>query len=667
MCQRVTSEEMATSGLSVKDYDQFCAASAAGDQEKALKLIEAVADSCPSPLSPSDLFLDGSDRSSRAGLPPVSPLYIALQNECFDVVRYLLTLCPQIVDHLVPTARHLSYCYDSETILHLACRRGYDEIIQLLLDHGALTEIQGCRMGTPLHIAAEHGRLRAAELLLDHGADVEARDTSGNTPLHVAAAWDSLAVVQFLLTRGADIRARAFFGEDVYSIAISRGAEKVLNFLCSHDNSPMFSPGQPSTPCPLYLLAAFPGKSRSFSALLERLIEGPRCPAALRVDALLISTCCSMYSTRSEAKFKDALRDKEVLLASCPPEILPSLPWYGYRVEVQTVREWERIQGDRKTEFYYQRCIILERCLGSSHPTTYHYMSWLIGYCLNLTSQSICIQPLQIRVLDLFLCREQLKLEFCVRPIFSAQLILEMAKTPNNDTFHLWIARMLHGIEIFLKVRDSHQTCTAFNANPTPLADPLVKICVETLGLFRTWISSSLPTGPLGNSEESFLPSDSPFNQLGHKFASLCSLSLRGRSLLTLALGRAFAGKTDAQTPTLRLLQALLEWGELEHINLPDPDTGTRPLHGALGTLGSSAALILLAHGAHLDAMSRNNAVFFPGNALSATLSSVEPFLTSPLPLMCQCSWLILRKHVPFDKLDLPVRVKDFIRLHDVP
>lgn len=650
---------MATSGLSVKDYDQFCVASAAGDQDKALKLIEAVADSCPSPLCPSDLLLDGS--VSRAGLPLVSPLYVALQDECFDVFRHLLSLCPQTVDYLVPTARYLSYCYDSETLLHLACRRGCTEIIQLLLDYGASTEIQGCRVGTPLHIAAEHSRLRAAELLLDHGADLEARDTSGNTPLHVAAAWDSLAVVKFLLNRGADIRARAYFGEDVYSIAISRGAEKVLEFLCSHDSSPMFSPGQPSTPCPLYLLAAFPGKSRSFSVLLKRLIEDPQCPVALKVDALLISACCGIYSVRSEMKFKDALREKKTLLAPCPP-----IPHYGHRVEVQMARKWEKIQGDKEIEFYYQRCIILERCLGSHHPTTYHYMAWLIAYHLNLASQSSQIQPLQIRALDFFLYREQLKLELCVGPIFSAQLLLEIVKMPNQDTFHLWITHMLQGIEIFLKVRGTHETCSAFNASPTPLADPLVKICVETIGLFRTWLSSSLPTRPL---EGSFLPSesDSLFNKLGCNFVSLCSLSLRGRSLLTLALKRTFAGKTAAQTSTLRLLQALLEWGESEHINQPDPDTGTRPLHGALSTLGNDAALILLAHGAHLDSMSRNNTVFFPGNTLSATLSSEEPFLNSPLPLMCQCSWLILKEHVPYDKLDLPIRVKDFIRLHDAP
>ena len=684
--------------LSPDDYRQFCSEVQAGRQQKAILLIHQFVKSLHQLPTPSNLLLDVSDHPSISGLPPISPLYVALSDECFDVVRYLLTLCPQIVNQLVPTASILTYCYDSETLLHLACRKGFCELVPLFLDLGASTEIQGCRVGTPLHIAAEHGHLEIIDLLLKQGANIEARDSSGNTPLHVAAAWNKLLVVQLLLDRGANINSRAYFGEDVYNIAISRGAGEVLRFLCCCSSSPMFELQLSGVPCPLLQLASFPGRNKSFSVLLVEMITNPQCPADLKVDALLIHATCKIFSARSEAKFKEALKMKEALFATKLSKPVQCHPWYGVRQEIESCEEWDEVQGDKEVEFYYQRCIILERCLGSAHPITYHYIIWLMSHINNTPS----FQSLQIRALDLLVSREELKLDLCRAPLFPVSLISKIL--PSKETIDQSVALMLKGVEVFLKMRDSHKTCTAFKVNPTHQNDLLVNIIIKILEQFRAWVFFGLSENM--DISDISMPKDPVLHNLGCKFVSICCSELIGISILNLILKKKFA--TNAKTATLLLLMTLLQWGESNHINVPDLN-GILPLHAAYYVLGNSGVSIILEHGAHFDAVSSNGTVFIPQRCNLSFLSSQASYsstvlhsanndnqtplfsctrgptscslspisllsegrlsnnshLHSPLPLFCLCSWFIVMQHIPYSKMNLPTRIKLFIQLHD--
>ena len=73
-----------------------------------------------------------------------------------------------------------------------------------LLEHGADPAV--CRaqdQETPLHAAARRGcRNQILQMLIDHGAEVNAKDAAGSTPLALARSKERSRVVEFLRERG---------------------------------------------------------------------------------------------------------------------------------------------------------------------------------------------------------------------------------------------------------------------------------------------------------------------------------------------------------------------------------------------------------------------------------------------------------------------------------
>ena len=91
------------------------------------------------------------------------------------------------------------------TPLQIAAARGAVEIVQLLIDSGAVVDARDFAQETALHSAARGGSTNVVELLLSRGTDVNARSTNGATPLSEAAGEGHMAVVELLLAKGADI------------------------------------------------------------------------------------------------------------------------------------------------------------------------------------------------------------------------------------------------------------------------------------------------------------------------------------------------------------------------------------------------------------------------------------------------------------------------------
>ena len=176
--------------------------------------------------------------------------------------------------------------------LHIACEKGYDSLVKLLLDAGAnpkeasgngvtplgLVCILGKQVvvklllerlskedldviipvdrGTALHLACQNGHPEIVALLVEHGADLGVKNNIGETPLHVAAkevpepegdinyACQHDDVVKLLLERGSSITAVDDLGLKPIDLVRKSGNVSVVDLLESAEQSPSFC-GEP--------------------------------------------------------------------------------------------------------------------------------------------------------------------------------------------------------------------------------------------------------------------------------------------------------------------------------------------------------------------------------------------------------------------------------------
>ena len=81
---------------------------------------------------------------------------------------------------------------DSNTPLIWAAFMGQTEVVEWLIDHGAILSNKNAMGITPLHAAAFAGRMETVRMLLDKGADLKARTAEGQTPRDlVAQEWNT--------------------------------------------------------------------------------------------------------------------------------------------------------------------------------------------------------------------------------------------------------------------------------------------------------------------------------------------------------------------------------------------------------------------------------------------------------------------------------------------
>ena len=141
-----------------------------------------------------------------------TPLHVALSRGRLEVARVLLEYGADVnrPDSLGRSPLRIALFYEDE----------FEDLVQLLMDHGANPSASDAKNETPLHGASFDGEPRAVGLLLHHGSDVNAWsgrrwnlwdskwelvDGKGWTPLHYAAFCGHIDIAEVLLDHGADV------------------------------------------------------------------------------------------------------------------------------------------------------------------------------------------------------------------------------------------------------------------------------------------------------------------------------------------------------------------------------------------------------------------------------------------------------------------------------
>lgn len=103
--------------------------------------------------------------------------------------------------------------YFGSTPLHLACQRGHQHIVLLLLHNQACINLQDSDGNTPMHLAAAHGHDNCMKAIVyyEQGSpmlNLNVTNDMGNTPLHLAAKWGFSGIVLLLLENDASALVR---------------------------------------------------------------------------------------------------------------------------------------------------------------------------------------------------------------------------------------------------------------------------------------------------------------------------------------------------------------------------------------------------------------------------------------------------------------------------
>ncbi|HSS22703.1 MAG TPA: ankyrin repeat domain-containing protein [Pyrinomonadaceae bacterium] len=97
---------------------------------------------------------------------------------------------------------------DGSTPLHCATWKGHQNVVEVLLAHGADVNLHNNNDHwgtTPLHAAAHANQRAIAELLIAHGADIHATNLNGRTPLAETEFHKAKPVANLLKQHGANV------------------------------------------------------------------------------------------------------------------------------------------------------------------------------------------------------------------------------------------------------------------------------------------------------------------------------------------------------------------------------------------------------------------------------------------------------------------------------
>ncbi|XP_047517060.1 ankyrin-1-like isoform X1 [Pieris napi] len=157
-------------------------------------------------------------------------LYLACRHICsLKTIKTLLDYVPDIANY---------GSTEGVTPLHVSCGQGRVEVIQLLIDYGAMLDVQDFDGDTPLHDAALGLQYEAAETLLYVGADPEIRNEANYTPFHLASYKGCLKIVHSLYPFVTEIDQLTVNGDSALILAAQGCNDDIVKFLLKKGADP---------------------------------------------------------------------------------------------------------------------------------------------------------------------------------------------------------------------------------------------------------------------------------------------------------------------------------------------------------------------------------------------------------------------------------------------
>ncbi|XP_067685913.1 serine/threonine-protein phosphatase 6 regulatory ankyrin repeat subunit B-like [Haliotis asinina] len=273
------------------------------------------------------LFISAPPNSEWLNIPNFlqqTPLHLAVITRQVNIVRRLMTAGARVD----VTDIH------GNTPLHIACREGYQEIVECLLrpvyyEETLLNQYEIPYQRIPqdlekrnydghacLHLAAMSSHLKVLELLLSKKANINVRDgTSGRTVLHYAAETGNRILLDFLLSqRHLDICCRTYGGQTPLRLAAGRGYGDVVSILLANGADVTEIDGSDQSEDEMFddfcihghsvvlLFLEYENEKENDLSLLESEIDscdsgvkdGQVVNACVRLDSVTTSTCPSM-------------------------------------------------------------------------------------------------------------------------------------------------------------------------------------------------------------------------------------------------------------------------------------------------------------------------------------------------------------------------------------
>jgi ankyrin repeat protein len=163
-----------------------------------------------------------------------------------------------------------------EKTLYNALRKatffGNADVLQTLLEYGAVVHLVSDMKDTPLMIAASKGYMLISEILIQHHAHINHTNLDGYTAVHFAARKGHCDIIDLLCRNGAIINVVCEEGQTPLFVAARNGHLKALNYLLTVESVVDFPDNTETTP----LLTALTNGHSECVELLLRFGADPR-------------------------------------------------------------------------------------------------------------------------------------------------------------------------------------------------------------------------------------------------------------------------------------------------------------------------------------------------------------------------------------------------------